>query len=72
MTKYYHDRCGGEIDLTRKPITCQKCGKVGHAVIAQKDGSTVLWSKEEYQQTLRRKIGAAPNGSSRPGPHKNP
>lgn len=55
MSNYHHDGCGGEIDLSRKPIICPKCGKVGHAVIAQKDGTTVLWSQEEYKETLRRK-----------------
>jgi len=64
MNIFVHDQCGGAVDINSKPVTCQKCGKVGHAVITKEDGhNIILWTQEEYQQELKRKAGTKPNGS---------
>ena len=64
MNIFTHDQCGGTVDINRKPVTCQKCGKVGHALITKDDGQNIiLWTQEEYRQELKRKTGTTPNGS---------
>ena len=64
MNIFTHDQCGGTVDINRKPVICQKCGKVGHALITKDDGQKIiLWTQEEYQQELKRKTGTGPNGS---------
>jgi len=64
MPKFTHDQCGGAVDISTKPITCQKCGKVAHAAITKDDGQNiVLWSQEEYREQLKSKAEPKSNGS---------
>jgi hypothetical protein len=63
MNTFTHDQCGGAVDISHKPITCQKCGKVGHAVVTKDDGQNIiLWSQEEYREQLNRRVESQPNG----------
>jgi len=63
MNTFTHDQCGGAVDIRQKPVPCQKCGKVGHAVMTKEDGQNmILWTQEEYQEELRRRADAKSNG----------
>lgn len=64
MAKFTHDHCGGAVDISHKPITCQKCGKVAYAAMTKDDEQNiVLWSQEEYREQLKRKAKPKSNGS---------
>ena len=64
MTTFTHEHCGGAVDISHKPITCRKCGKVAHAAMTQSDGQNiVLWSQEEYREQLKSKAEPKSNGS---------
>jgi hypothetical protein len=64
MPTLTHDQCGGAVDISHKPITCKKCGKVAHAAMTKDDGQNIiLWSQEEYREQLKRRQGQKPNGS---------
>jgi len=64
MPTFIHEHCGGTVETSHKPITCQKCGKVAHAAMTKEDGQNIiLWSQEEYREQLKRRVESKSNGS---------